>query len=78
MIASVQSVSGHVVQGFGNVGGWAAELLTLYGGKVIAVSDNSGAIYNEKGLDILALKQHVRAKPPFGGHLKSFPGGECR
>jgi glutamate dehydrogenase (NAD(P)+) len=57
------------------VGGWAAELLALYGGKVIAVSDNSSAIFNPNGLDVLALKQHLRARPPFGGHLGSFPGG---
>lgn len=63
------------LQGFGNVGGWAAELLELYGGKVIAVSDRTGAIYNPEGLDIRSLKRHLKAQPPFGGHLSSFPGG---
>jgi glutamate dehydrogenase (NAD(P)+) len=64
-----------LIQGFGNVGGWAAELLELYGGKVIAVSDRTGAIYNPEGLDIRSLKRHLKAQPPFGGHMSSFPGG---
>ena len=57
------------------MGGWAAELLELYGGKVIAVSDRTGAIYNPEGLDIRSLKRHIKAQPPFGGHMSSFPGG---
>ncbi len=34
------------------MGAWAAEILAEQGGKVIAVSDVSGAIHNEAGLDI--------------------------
>ena len=62
-------------QGFGNVGSWAAELLSLYGGKIIAVTDRTGGVYNAAGIDILSLKRHLRAKAPFGGHLRTFPGG---
>jgi glutamate dehydrogenase/leucine dehydrogenase len=40
------------VQGFGNVGSWAASLLHERGLIVQAVSDLSGAYYNEKGMDI--------------------------
>jgi len=40
------------VQGFGNVGMWAARLLAERGLKVVAVSDLSGAYYNENGIDI--------------------------
>ncbi len=40
------------VQGFGNVGMWAARLLEERGLKVIAISDLAGAYYNEKGIDI--------------------------
>ncbi|MBY0435201.1 MAG: Glu/Leu/Phe/Val dehydrogenase [Cyclobacteriaceae bacterium] len=40
------------VQGFGNVGMWAARLLEERGLKVVAISDLSGAYYNEKGIDI--------------------------
>lgn len=40
------------VQGFGNVGMWAARLLAERGIKVVAISDLSGAYYNENGIDI--------------------------
>ncbi|MCW5936642.1 MAG: Glu/Leu/Phe/Val dehydrogenase [Fimbriimonadaceae bacterium] len=46
-----------VVQGFGNVGSVAAELAEAAGAKVIAVSDATCAIYNEKGLPIKELYQ---------------------
>jgi glutamate dehydrogenase (NAD(P)+) len=48
-----------VVQGFGNVGSYAALELHHFGLKVIAVSDHTGALYDEKGLDIPALMQHA-------------------
>lgn len=48
------------VQGFGNVGAWAAEILTEMGGRVIAVSDAFGCLQNEKGLDIKALRCEQR------------------
>ena len=44
-----------VVQGFGKVGGIAACELHERGAKVVAVSDVSGAIYDEGGLDVPAL-----------------------
>jgi glutamate dehydrogenase (NAD(P)+) len=40
------------VQGFGNVGSWAARLLNERGLQVQAISDVSGAYFNEKGIDI--------------------------
>jgi glutamate dehydrogenase (NAD(P)+) len=43
------------IQGFGNVGSWAARELHERGVKVIAVSDVSGALYRSDGLDIPAL-----------------------
>jgi glutamate dehydrogenase (NAD(P)+) len=43
------------VQGFGKVGAIAAQLLHRAGARVVAVSDSSGAIYNESGLDCEAL-----------------------
>ena len=52
-----------VVQGFGNVGGIAAELLHGEGAKVVAVSDSRGGIYNPKGLDIPKV---VRVKAEAG------------
>jgi glutamate dehydrogenase (NAD(P)+) len=43
------------IQGFGNVGGVAARLLTDAGAKVVAISDAAGGLYNPKGLDIEEL-----------------------
>ena len=49
-----------VVQGFGNVGSIAAAELEDHGAKVIAVSDVSGGIYAEAGLDVRALLAYLR------------------
>ena len=48
-----------VVQGFGNVGGIAASELAGLGATVIAVSDVSGGLHAEAGLDIAALHAYV-------------------
>jgi glutamate dehydrogenase (NAD(P)+) len=59
-----------VIQGFGNVGGWAGRIIQQLGAKVIGASDAHGAIHSEAGLDAEALAAHVRA----GGRLPDFPG----
>jgi glutamate dehydrogenase (NAD(P)+) len=41
-----------VVQGFGNVGGIAAQELATRGAAILAVSDISGGVYSEQGLDL--------------------------
>jgi glutamate dehydrogenase (NAD(P)+) len=48
------------IQGFGNVGSYTAQFLQEEGGKIIAVSDSQGGIYNPKGLDIPNLLEHVK------------------
>jgi glutamate dehydrogenase (NAD(P)+) len=48
------------VQGFGNVGSIAAQLMEELGLTIVAVSDKSGGIYNPKGFNIRQLQQHVR------------------
>jgi len=48
-----------VIQGFGNVGSYAALELHHYGLKVIAVSDHTGALHDAAGLDIPALMRHT-------------------
>lgn len=48
-----------VIQGFGNVGGAAAELLHKAGAKIIAVSSGAGGIFSESGLDIPAVKAYA-------------------
>jgi glutamate dehydrogenase/leucine dehydrogenase len=59
-----------VVQGFGNVGTWAARILQQLGCKIVGVSDASGAIRSEAGIDANALDDHIRA----GGKLPEYRG----
>jgi glutamate dehydrogenase (NAD(P)+) len=61
-----------VVQGFGNVGGIAALELASRGATVVAVSDVSGGIYAEQGLDVAAAQTWVADH----GTLAGFPGTE--
>ncbi len=44
------------VEGFGNVGEFAAQFLVKHGAKLVAVSDSKGVIYNVHGLDFNRLK----------------------
>lgn len=48
-----------VIQGFGNVGGAAAQLLYELGAKIIAVSTGTGGIFAADGIDIPALKAYA-------------------
>jgi len=48
-----------VVQGFGNVGGVAASELHERGAVVVGVSDISGGVHDERGLDVPALHAYV-------------------
>ena len=59
-----------VVQGFGNVGSYAAFGLHQLGLKVIAVSDHTGALYDAAGLDIPALMRHAGAHGSIAGFSK--------
>jgi glutamate dehydrogenase (NAD(P)+) len=61
-----------VVQGFGNVGSWAARIMRQLGCTIVGVSDAYGAIHSEAGIDPHALHEHVAA----GGRLTEFPGVE--
>ena len=61
-----------VVQGFGNVGSWAARLLADRGAKVLAVSDVRGGIFAGDGLDVDAVLGHARET----GSVVDFPGAE--
>ena len=47
------------VQGFGNVGSWAARLLAERGLIIQAISDLNGAYYNEKGIDIETAVSYI-------------------
>ncbi|MEZ6062681.1 MAG: Glu/Leu/Phe/Val dehydrogenase dimerization domain-containing protein [Planctomycetaceae bacterium] len=48
------------IQGFGNVGSFAASYIHEHGGKVVAISDVSGARFDANGIDIPAALAHVR------------------
>jgi glutamate dehydrogenase/leucine dehydrogenase len=61
------------VQGFGNVGSWAASLLQERGLMIQAVSDLTSAYYNEKGIDIAAVIKYKEANK---GTLEGFTGAE--
>lgn len=61
-----------VVQGLGNVGYHAARFLSLEdGAKIVAVAERDGAVVNDAGLDIEALRQWMNANK---GGVKGFPG----
>ena len=46
------------IQGFGNVGSWAARILDKMGCQVVAISDIEGGIYDGDGIDVAKLLGH--------------------
>ncbi|ANM64109.1 glutamate dehydrogenase 3 [Arabidopsis thaliana] len=69
-----KTISGQrfAIQGFGNVGSWAAKLISDKGGKIVAVSDVTGAIKNNNGIDILSLLEHAEENRG----IKGFDGAD--
>ena len=61
-----------VVQGYGNVGSWAARIMQQLGSRMVAVSDAHGAIRNDAGIDANALHDHIEK----GGRITEFEGAE--
>jgi len=61
-----------IVQGFGNVGSIAAQLLQEHGVKIIALSDVNSAIYNNEGLNVNEVIDYVGKKKT----LTNFPKAE--
>jgi len=61
------------VQGFGNVGSFAALLLEERGVKVVAISDLSGAYFNDKGINI---NEAIEFRNGNNGSLEGFSGAE--
>jgi len=62
-----------IVQGFGNVGSHAALSLAEYGVKIIGISDVTGAIWNDDGIDVEKLVEYVAVHQGVQG----FPGAEA-
>lgn len=59
-----------VVEGFGNAGSVAAQLISEMGAKVIACNDSTGGVYRPEGLDVKAVIAHKERT----GSVKDFPG----
>ncbi len=59
-----------VIQGFGNVGGMAARLMSRAGFRIVCIVEWDGAVYNPRGLDIEALTKY-RSET---GSVRGFPG----
>lgn len=60
------------IQGYGKVGGYAAQLLHDAGCRVVAVSDVEGGLYRDRGLDPEAINRHKKE----AGGVSGFPGAE--
>jgi glutamate dehydrogenase (NAD(P)+) len=56
-----------IVQGFGNVGSYAAETLAQRGLTIIGVSDHTACYFDPRGLDVPALLRHVQQKGVLAG-----------
>jgi glutamate dehydrogenase (NAD(P)+) len=69
-----QTLAGATValQGFGNVGSFAAKFLHERKAKVLGITDMSGGVWNPDGLDIPTLLEHARGK----GTVAGFPGSD--
>ena len=60
------------VQGFGNAGQFAAQLIEEQGAKIIAVSDSQGGVHNKNGLQVGTLRKHKEKT----GSVVGFPGAK--
>lgn len=60
------------VQGFGNVGSWAARIMQQLGSKMVGASDATGAIRNPEGIDADDLARHLSE----GAAFTEYPGAE--
>jgi len=58
------------IQGFGNVGSYAAQFLHELGAKVVGITDMTGGVWNAEGLNITALLDHAKKT----GGVAGFPG----
>jgi glutamate dehydrogenase (NAD(P)+) len=60
------------VQGFGNAGQFAAQLIEEQGAKVIAVSDSQGGVFNKNGIQVGTLRKHKQKT----GSVKGLSGAK--
>jgi glutamate dehydrogenase (NAD(P)+) len=64
-----------VVHGFGNAGANVARLVEEDGGRVIAIADSQGAVYNERGISIKAALRHKEQTGAVAGLAETKPSG---
>lgn len=67
--------SRYAMQGFGNVGRWAARVLAADGAKLVCVGDHGGYIRNPDGFDVEKLGDHVDESPQ--RTVANFPGSDA-
>jgi glutamate dehydrogenase (NAD(P)+) len=60
------------VQGFGNAGQFAAQLIEEQGAKIVAVSDSQGGVHNKNGLQVGTLRKHKEKS----GSVTGFSGAK--
>ncbi|MEM7371705.1 MAG: Glu/Leu/Phe/Val dehydrogenase [Bacteroidota bacterium] len=60
------------IQGFGNVGSWAGQLLEREGLKIVAISDHTGGYFRKDGINITDAVTYIKDH----GTLSGFDGGE--
>src|SRR5690606_18672908 len=64
----------YIVQGYGNVGQWAALFMKEKGAKLTAVQDHTGTIYNENGIDPADLLEYTKGNK---GGVAGYPKAEA-
>jgi glutamate dehydrogenase (NAD(P)+) len=61
-----------IIQGYGNVGSWAARIMQQLGCKMVGASDANGAVRNDDGIDANALEDYIRG----GGRMPDYDGAD--
>jgi glutamate dehydrogenase (NAD(P)+) len=65
-----------IVQGFGNVGSWAASILQGMGARLLAVNDVDGTLYNPDGIDANELMKYASDPKNLKRSVLGFPGAQ--
>ncbi|MEO8934949.1 MAG: Glu/Leu/Phe/Val dehydrogenase [Xanthomarina sp.] len=63
-----------IVQGYGNVGYWAAHFLELDGAKLVGVQDAYGSIANQEGIEVESLKEYAETNQ---GSIEGYSKGKA-
>jgi glutamate dehydrogenase (NAD(P)+) len=65
-----------LVQGFGNVGSWASDILVNMGARLLAVNDADGTLFNPDGIDVPSLMAYVNDPKNLKRSVLGFPGAQ--